>query len=175
MYCVNEGIGPRLNLDGLHFVTIQPSNSTINIYGFHNGKHLLAWEHCNISRTGRVGPLVFLEVDRRCQGGPGVLWMWCPNHLAAKFRESLDKLAIKLLICMPIRISLQYMQHIYKITTNLLQFMGGYYAFISCEWLFIACMGMGTYSHTHIDSLVIIDFILGIHQPAADFKMFTLC
>ena len=98
VYLINEGIGPRLHLDGLHFVTIQPSNLTFNIYDFHNGKHFLAWEHCNIRLADRVGPLVFLEVDRRCQGGPGVLWMYCPDHLAAQFRESLDKLAITYII-----------------------------------------------------------------------------
>lgn len=93
MGMINEGIGPKLNLKGLHIVTIQPSNLTINIYDFYNGKHVLAWEHCNIKRTGRYFSLVFLEVGSWCQGGPGVLWMHCPDSLVTKFRESLDKLA----------------------------------------------------------------------------------
>ena len=93
MYLIHEGIGPRLQLDGLHFVTIQPANSSFNIYDFFSRKHVLAWERCNIQRAGRYGLLVFIEVNRSCQGGPGVLWMSCPDHLATQFRESLHKLA----------------------------------------------------------------------------------
>ena len=92
MYLIDEGIGPRLNLEGLHFVTIRATNQTFNIYNFSNANHLLAWEHYNIRQAGHVGSLVFLEVSARCQEGPGVLWMCCPVHLAAQFTESLHKL-----------------------------------------------------------------------------------
>lgn len=99
VYLINEGVGPKLNLTGLHFVTTQASNLTFNIHSFYNGKHLMAWEHCHIRRSGRVGPLVFLEIGRSCQGGPGVLWMYYPIHLAAQLRESLHKLVIRKLNC----------------------------------------------------------------------------
>ena len=92
MYLINEGVGPRLNLDGLHFVTIRATDSTFNIYDFYNEKHLLAWEKCNIRQAGRIGSLVFLEISEKCQGGSGVLWMYCPIYLAVEFRESLHKL-----------------------------------------------------------------------------------
>ena len=91
VYLINHGIGPGLNLNGLRIVAI--INLTFNIYDFYNGEHLLAWEHCNIKGVGHINSLVFLEVGRGCQGGPGVLWMYCPDHLAAEFRESLDRLA----------------------------------------------------------------------------------
>ena len=94
VYLINEGVGPKLNLTGLHFVTTQATSLTFNIYSFYTGKHLMVWEHCNIRRSGCVGSLVFLEVGRRCQGGPGILWMYCPNHLATQFRESLHKLVM---------------------------------------------------------------------------------
>ena len=93
VYLINQGIAPKLHLEGLHFVTIQPANSSFNIYDFYSRKHLLAWERCNIGRVGRYTSLVFLEVNRSCQGGPGVLWMSYPDYLATQFRESLHKLA----------------------------------------------------------------------------------
>jgi len=92
VYIIKEGIGPKLGI-GLHFVTTRDTDLTFNIYSFHTGKLLLVWAHCNIRRSGRIGPLVFLEVGRSCQGGPGVLWMYHPDHLAAQFRESLYRLA----------------------------------------------------------------------------------
>ena len=94
VYFINEGVGPLLNFTGLHIVTIRTTNLTFNIHNFYNGKHLLAWEHCKIRRSGCVGPLVFLEIGSRCQGGPGVLWMYYPAHLAQEFRESLNRLAV---------------------------------------------------------------------------------
>ena len=123
VYFINEGIGPTLHLDGLHFVTIQPTNRTFNIYNFYNEEHLLAWNHCDIRRVGRVGTLVFLEVGRRCQGGPGVLWMYCADHLAAEFRESLDKLASCSFacICSYLYIRIYILQNVYKTIANLLQ------------------------------------------------------
>ena len=94
VYLINEGVGPALNFTGLHIVTIRTTDLTFNIYNFYNGKHLLTWEHCNIRRSGCVGPLVFLEIGRRCQGGAGVLWMYYPTHLAQEFRESLHRLVV---------------------------------------------------------------------------------
>ena len=93
VYLISEGVGLRLNFTGLHVVTIQTTNSTFNIYTY-EGKHLLAWEHRCIRRTGRVGPVVFLEGGRKCRGGPGVLWMYHPEHLAAKFKNELERLVI---------------------------------------------------------------------------------
>ena len=91
IYLIHEGVGPKLNLEGLHFVTIKSSSSTFNVYNYYNENHILAWEHCNIKETGRAGTLVYLEVDEKCQGGPGVLWMYCPDHLAEQLRALLHK------------------------------------------------------------------------------------
>lgn len=91
VYFISEGVAQTLNFTGLHVVTISATNLTFNIYDFYNGKHLLAWEHCSIRKSGCVGPLVFLEVGKSCHGGPGVLWMFHPDHLAAKFSKSLQK------------------------------------------------------------------------------------
>ena len=92
VYLINEGVGPKLNFIGIHVVTVNTTNLTFNIYNYYNEKHLLAWEHCNIRRSGCIGPLVFLEIGRKCLAGPGVLWMYYPAHLAAQFRESLHRL-----------------------------------------------------------------------------------
>ena len=119
MYFINEGVGPALKYTGLHIVTIQTTDLTFNIHNCYNGKHLLSWDHCNIRRSGRVGPLVFLEVGRRCQGGPGVLWMYYPDHLAGKFRESLQRSVYSL----------------YKLMTAMTGYKNVYYfCLVSTQW-----------------------------------------
>ena len=88
VYFIEEGLGARLNLVGLHFVTIKSTDLTFNIYNFHDGQHLLALNHCSIKGTGRVGTLLFLEECKKC---PGVLWMYCPDHLVAQLGQSLAR------------------------------------------------------------------------------------
>ena len=98
VYFINEGVGPTLNFTGLHVVTIRTTNLTFNIYNYYNGKHLLSWQHSHLRRSGSVGPLVFLEIGRRCHGGPGLLWMYHPTDLAAAFRESLQRLVVSIIV-----------------------------------------------------------------------------
>ena len=96
VYIISEGIGEILDLTGPHIVTIQATNiykmsSTFNVYSS-SGNHRLAWELCKIKRSGYFDSLVFLEVDRRTQGGPGVLWMYFhPNHLGQQFTQLMSQ------------------------------------------------------------------------------------
>jgi len=91
---INEGIGSKLGITGLHFVTTRATNMTFNIYNFYTGRHLLVWEIHSIKGSGQLGPLIFLEVDGSSQGRLGILWMHHPDHLATQFRESLDRLVV---------------------------------------------------------------------------------
>ena len=94
VYLINEGVGPKLNFTGIHVVNISTTNLTfyIPVYNYYNEKQLLAWEHCNIRRSGCIDSLVFLEVGRNCQAEAGMLWVYYPTHLAAQFRKSLHRL-----------------------------------------------------------------------------------
>ena len=90
MYIINEDVGKKLGYEGLHIIAIR-RNSTMNIHNFHSGKHLLSWDRDKLRRSGCIGSLVFMEAGRRCYGGPGLLWMYCPVSVAGKFRECLHK------------------------------------------------------------------------------------
>ncbi|XP_065898240.1 insulin receptor substrate 1-like isoform X2 [Dysidea avara] len=88
VYIISEDVGSKLGYEGLHIVAIR-RNSTMNIHNIHSGKHLLAWDRDKLRRSGCIGSLVFMEAGRRCLGGPGLLWMYCPSSVAPKFRECL--------------------------------------------------------------------------------------
>ena len=51
---------------------------------------LISWDRDKIRRTGKTGNLVFIEIGRRCQGGPGLLWMYSCS-VAQALRETLHK------------------------------------------------------------------------------------
>ena len=52
---------------------------------------LISWDRDKMRRTGKTGNLVFIEIGRRCQGGPGLVWMYAGNSDAQALRETLHK------------------------------------------------------------------------------------
>jgi len=52
---------------------------------------LVSWERDKMRRTGKTGNLVFIEIGRRCQGGPGLVWMYAGSEEAQALRETLHK------------------------------------------------------------------------------------
>ena len=90
VYIINEDIGNMLGYEGLHIIGIR-RNSTLCIHNFHTKSLLLSWDRDKLRRSGGIGCLGFMEVGRRCYGGPGLLWMYCPVSVAGKFRECLHE------------------------------------------------------------------------------------
>ena len=43
-------------------------------------------------RTGNLGNLMFIEIGRRCEGGPGLIWMCSTPADTNGFRETLQRL-----------------------------------------------------------------------------------
>ena len=86
---VGEGIGDVTGFTGLHVVTI--CDSAFNVYDFHTDKHLLAWHRDDLQLSGCIESLVFLEVNERCCGQPGLLWMQHPLPHAMRLQQSLHE------------------------------------------------------------------------------------
>ena len=42
-------------------------------------------------RTGCLGNMVFIEIGRRCKGGPGLVWMFAGPADSAALRETLHR------------------------------------------------------------------------------------
>ena len=55
------------------------------------GKPIVAWDRDKMRRTGKTGNLVFIEIGRRCQGGPGLVWMYAGFEEAHPLRETLHR------------------------------------------------------------------------------------
>ena len=54
-------------------------------------KPIVAWDRDKMRRTGKTGNLVFIEIGRRCQGGPGLVWMYAGFEEAHPLRETLHR------------------------------------------------------------------------------------
>ena len=87
VYLINEGVASVLNLSGLHIIAV--SKTTFSIYAYHTEKLLVTWDQDKIRRPGKIESLVFIEPGRKCQGGPGLLWMYC--SCPRKLRECLHQ------------------------------------------------------------------------------------
>ena len=90
VYIINEGVGKTLKCRGFHNVTIN-RDSTISIINSSSQVPLVIWDRDKIRRSGCLESLVFLEAGRRCHGGPGMLWMYCPQS-SVQFGECLHRL-----------------------------------------------------------------------------------
>ena len=56
-----------------------------------SGKPIVVWDRDKMRRTGKTGNLVFIEIGRRCQGGPGLVWMYAGFEEAHALRETLHR------------------------------------------------------------------------------------
>ena len=59
-------------------------------------KPIVAWDRDKMRRTGKTGNLVFIEIGRRCQGGPGLVWMYAGFEEAHPLRETLHRSVFKI-------------------------------------------------------------------------------
>ena len=90
VYIINEGVGKALKCRGFQNITIN-RNSTISIVNCSSHVPIATWDRDKIRRSGCLDSLVFLEAGRRCQGGAGMLWMYCPQF-SASFGKCLHRL-----------------------------------------------------------------------------------
>ena len=103
VYVINDGIGKTLKCKGFHNITIN-RNSTVSIISPSGQVPVATWDRDKIRRAGCLESLVFLEAGRRCYGGAGMLWMYCPQF-SLRFRECLHRLEICQIVSLQIAIA----------------------------------------------------------------------
>ena len=82
VYILPEEVGSRCSIIGSNVLALHG-----RIEGTYQGKMeiysptdhhdpVITWDHDKIRRTGKLGRLLFVEIGRRCTGGPGLVWMY---------------------------------------------------------------------------------------------------
>ena len=96
VYILPEEVGSRLSIIGTNVVALKSGgNGKIGHLDIYNpgdpSTPLISWDRDKMRRTGKTGHLVFIEIGRRCQGGPGLVWMYTGFNDAQALRETLHK------------------------------------------------------------------------------------
>ena len=96
VYVLAEEVGSRVQALGVHIVTLRSSlnkqsPALMSIISPVDSEPIVTWEANKMRRTGSLGNMVFIEVGRRCEGGPGLIWMYaCPED-APNYRDTLKR------------------------------------------------------------------------------------
>lgn len=104
VYILPEEVGTRCTIIGMNVLTLRSGvpNRTVGKLSIINpadpSNPLVSWERDKMRRTGKTGNLVFIEIGRRCQGGPGLVWMYAGSEEAQALRETLHKWVILYLL-----------------------------------------------------------------------------
>ena len=106
VYIMPEEVGSRCNMIGIHILLLKdgvPHRSVgkLEIVNLADpDKPIVTWDRDKMRRTGKTGNLVFIEIGRRCQGGEGLVWMYCGFEEATSLRETLHRLVV-IFPCLP--------------------------------------------------------------------------
>ncbi len=85
VYILPEEVGSRCSLIGSNILALQgrvagSRPGKLDIYSpTDDVEPIITWDHDKIRRTGKLGHLLFIEIGRRCKGGPGLVWMYIGN------------------------------------------------------------------------------------------------
>lgn len=100
VYILPEEVGSRVNALGVHVVALR-SRGTDNQPGqldiislVDPSTPIVTWDRDKMRRTGCLGNMVFIEIGRRCHGGPGLVWMYAGPRETAALRETLHTLVL---------------------------------------------------------------------------------
>ena len=96
VYILPEEVGSRCSIIGTNVVALKSGGKgTIGHLDIYNpgdpSTPLISWDRDKMRRTGKTGHLVFIEIGRRCHGGPGLVWMYTGFNDAQALRETLHK------------------------------------------------------------------------------------
>ena len=98
VYIFPEEVGSRINIVGPHILALRSSifNDSIgqlDIISPTDPFHpVVTWDRDKMRQTGKTGHLVFIEIGRRCEGGPGLVWMYMGYQSNAQaLRDTLYK------------------------------------------------------------------------------------
>lgn len=97
VYILPEEVGSRCSIIGTNVITLKSGVQDVSIgrLDIYNpadpSTPLVSWDRDKMRRTGKTGHLVFIEIGRRCEGGPGLVWMYTGFNDAQALRETLHK------------------------------------------------------------------------------------
>ena len=96
VYILPEEVGSRCSIIGTNVIALRSGGKDIighlDIYNPGDpSTPLISWDRDKMRRTGKTGHLVFIEIGRRCEGGPGLVWMYTGFNDAQALRETLHK------------------------------------------------------------------------------------
>lgn len=97
VYILPEEVGSRIQALGMQYLTLQSSLSsktmaTLKIISPLDMEPIVTWEATKMRRTGNLNNMMFIEIGRRCEGGPGLIWMCTTPADTHNFRETLQRL-----------------------------------------------------------------------------------
>ena len=97
VYILPEEVGSRCSIIGINVVALKSGKKDVSIgrldiYNLGDpSTPVISWDRDKMRRTGKTGHLVFIEIGRRCEGGPGLVWMYTGFNEAQSLRETLHK------------------------------------------------------------------------------------
>ena len=99
VYILPEEVGSRCSIVGSKILSLQgrAGGSRLGKLEIFNTtdttEPTISWDHDKIRRTGKLGRLIFVEIGRRCKGGPGLVWMCtgADERKAYELRDTLRK------------------------------------------------------------------------------------
>lgn len=106
-----EDVSLRCNMIGTHILLLKGGvpHQTVGrleiISPSDTGTPIVTWDRDKMRRTGKTGNLVFIEIGRRCTGGPGLVWMYAGFEEAHALRETLHRLACGIITVEPLMLN----------------------------------------------------------------------
>lgn len=101
VYILPEEVGSKLGIIGVNVVALTSGvpNQSVGRLDIVNpadpANPLVSWDQDKMRRTGKTSNLVFIEIGRRCKGGPGLVWMYAGPNEAQPLRETLHNFLFK--------------------------------------------------------------------------------
>lgn len=98
VYILPEEVGQKCGIIGQHVLALRSGKPNISmgqldlISPTDYRTPVVTWDRDKMRRTGKTGLLVFIEIGRRCEGGPGLVWMYSGyQNDAQALRETLHR------------------------------------------------------------------------------------
>ena len=104
MYVLAEEVGSRIHALGVNIVALRSRVSEkqpgrLDIISPVDSHSIVSWDRDKMRRTGCLGNLVFIEIGRRCIGGPGLVWLYAGPREACALRQTLHRYINVITVC----------------------------------------------------------------------------
>ena len=97
VYILPEEVGSRCHIIGTMVLALRSGvpNKQVGRLDIYNpidpANPMVSWDQDKMRRTGKTSNLVFIEIGRRCEGGPGLVWMHAGNEESQALRQTLHR------------------------------------------------------------------------------------